>query len=65
VATKPKNMSDEKWEAHVEASRAEHERKAAVEVNPTAAILDLQERVAALERSKSAPKAPKATPKVR
>jgi hypothetical protein len=42
-------MSDEKWQEHLAASKAEHDRRRAVEESPTDTMLDVIARLEKLE----------------
>lgn len=45
MATKPRDMTDEAWAKHQAESKAAAARRARVEVDPVAAILELQDRI--------------------
>jgi hypothetical protein len=61
---KPRHMSEDAWEQHRAESKAQHERRAKVEVDPVAHQMALEERIAQLEHvvdhAISAPPAPPA-----
>lgn len=64
MRVKPGSMTQEEFDAHVQAAEAETKRRAAVEANPTDTILDLKARVEVLEGKPAAAK-PASSPKAK